>query len=334
MTKPGNRLTIACMHTNGGQLFQPIALGSTVRYIKLGLGDLWAKDCLQNGVIQLGFRSGSSERFEICRNGNWSALREFFLAEDRTAGTATRFTNEVKTFFEDDGSILWITFVEEVMWWGILINEPAEQLGDNDSVVRRVDGGWKCHDLKAGRLTKSIVSGALTKFAAYRGTSCNIEEDIAAYAIRRINGETLAETENATRLQDELKRSVIKLIRNLHETDFEILVGLVFSTSGWQRQGTVGGQQKTIDIDVILPTTLERAFVQVKSSTDQKELDGYINKLDDSSPFDRMFYVYHSVRGGELIDQQDKRVFLIGPEKLAGLVVDQGLTNWLIRKAT
>jgi hypothetical protein len=43
-----------------------------------------------------------------------------------------------------------------------------------------------------------------------------------------------------------------------------------------------------------------------------------------------MFYVFHS---GEA-QTDDERVTVIGPEKLAELVVDAGLMNWLIRKVS
>lgn len=43
-----------------------------------------------------------------------------------------------------------------------------------------------------------------------------------------------------------------------------------------------------------------------------------------------MFYVYHS---GEA-DTDDERVTVIGPHKLAEMVVDAGLINWLIRKVS
>jgi hypothetical protein len=43
-----------------------------------------------------------------------------------------------------------------------------------------------------------------------------------------------------------------------------------------------------------------------------------------------MFYVYHS---GEA-KTDDDRVIVVGPEKLAELVMDAGLTNWLIRKVS
>jgi len=43
-----------------------------------------------------------------------------------------------------------------------------------------------------------------------------------------------------------------------------------------------------------------------------------------------MFYVYHS---GEA-KTDDDRVTLIGPQKLADLVVNAGLINWLISKVS
>jgi hypothetical protein len=43
-----------------------------------------------------------------------------------------------------------------------------------------------------------------------------------------------------------------------------------------------------------------------------------------------MFYVYHS---GEA-ETDDGRVKVIGPDKLAEMVIDAGLVNWLIRKVS
>ena len=43
-----------------------------------------------------------------------------------------------------------------------------------------------------------------------------------------------------------------------------------------------------------------------------------------------MFYVYHS---GEA-ETDDDRVILVNPEKLAEMVVDAGLVNWLVRKVS
>ena len=88
-----------------------------------------------------------------------------------------------------------------------------------------------------------------------------------------------------------------------------------------------GGE--TLDLDLVLPSTGERAFVQVKSKTTSQELTDYVATLEDSS-FDRMFYVFHS---GEATTG-DERVSVIGPESLADLVMDAGLVAWLIRKVS
>lgn len=114
----------------------------------------------------------------------------------------------------------------------------------------------------------------------------------------------------------------------LHPKDFEILVDLVFSTSGWRRQGVVGKTQKTLDLDLLLPSTGERAFVQIKSHTTSTELAAYLTQLEGNSLYDKMFFVYHS---GEA-SIADDRVTVVGPERLAQMVVDAGLVNWLVRR--
>ena len=59
---------------------------------------------------------------------------------------------------------------------------------------------------------------------------------------------------------------------------------LVFTSSGWRRLGVVGKTQKTLDLSLELPSTGERAFVQVKSRTDSKELADYIEQIDGGLP--------------------------------------------------
>jgi hypothetical protein len=193
---------------------------------------------------------------------------------------------------------------------------------------RTVKGGWRSVDLNGEDLTKDRLSGAVGKLAAFRGTSCDV--DVADYVVRRINGKKTPELERAVAALEQTKIAVLDMIRLLGPRDFELLVDLVFSTSGWRRLGVVGKTQKTLDLDMLLPSTGEQAFVQVKSKTTSAELAGYVGKLEDLGPYDRMFYVYHS--GDAKAD--DERVTVIGPEKLAELVVDAGLGNWLIRKVS
>lgn len=298
-----------------------------VRYIKLGRGGRWEKECLESGVIRIGFGSARGHRFELCQSGRWDALFESFLAEGKDKGTANRFTNELRLFFEDDGSVLWITFVGERLYWGMVGRDTPTPHPDGDGVWRPVYGGWRRTDLNGEELTKDRLSGALTKLAAYRGTSCEV--DVSDYVIRRINGEKSPEVERALAASEEMKAAAIPLMKLLGPRDFELLVDLVFTTSGWRRVGVVGKTQKTLDLDLILPSTRERAFVQVKSETTTAELDEYVAKME-GGPYDRMFYVFHSGKA----ETDDPRVTVIGPEELAELVIEAGLVSWLIRKVS
>jgi hypothetical protein len=322
----------------GHTLQAPTAIRpARVRYIKLGREGAWEKECRERGIVRFGFGSATAERFPLCRERRWEELTRSFLAEGKDKGTATRFTNETRLFFEDDGTTLWITFMGERLCWGFLEPGPAEQHEGGDGVFRKVRGGWRWTDLNGEPLTKERLSGALTKLAAYRGTSCDV--DVAAYVVRRINGQKTPEVEEAVAALATMRASVMKMIRLLGPGDFETLVDLVFSVSGWRRQGVVGKTQKTLDLDLLLPTTGERAFVQVKSSTNQAELDDYIARLEELGIYDRMFFVYHSTEKAEggaatAPTTNDGQVTVIGPEKLAEMVVDAGLVTWLTRKVS
>lgn len=299
-----------------------------VRYIKLGEAGAWEKECLQKGIIRIGFYSAQPDRFALCQRGLWPELAKSFVREGKGKGTATRFTRELRLFFEDDGSILWITFIGERLCWGFVDDTPVTLHGDAAGVWRPIRGGWSWTDRDGEELTKDRLSGALTKVAAYRGTSCNV--DVADYVIRRINGLKTPEVEQALAAAKEMEASILALMRLLTFRDFETLVDLVFSTSGWRRIGPVGGPQKTLDLDLTLPSTGERAFVQVKARTTSAELAAYLERLEDLGVYDRMFYAFHS---GEAATEDD-RVTVIGPSELAGLVMDAGLVSWLIRKVS
>jgi len=311
---------------------------SQVRYIKLGEGGKWERECLAKRVIRYGFGSETPERFPWCQEGEWAKLTDSFFQEGLRQGVATRFSNETQVFFEDDGATLWITFIGERLWWGQL--EPcrgdprkaAQPHADGDGVWRPVLDGWRSTDFNGDSLTKDRLSGALTKLALFRGTSCNV--DVADYVIRRINGEKVPEVERGIAAAEEMKAAVQGMMTLLVPHDFETLVDLVFSTTGWRRQGIVGKTQKALDLDILLPSTGERAFAQIKSRTNQAQLNSYIAEIDDLGPYDRMFFVYHSVRPKGDVHTDDERVTLIGPEKLSEMVLDAGLVNWLIRKVS
>ncbi len=111
--------------------------------------------------------------------------------------------------------------------------------------------------------------------------------------------------------------------------DFELLVELIFSQSGWRRTSETGGSQETVDIELELPSTGERAFVQVKSRTNQAQLQDYMDRLT-GRPESKMFYVYHTAKTA--LSATDGTVVLVGPERLAEMVLTSGLFDWLLKK--
>ena len=301
-----------------------------VRYIKLGAGGSWEKECLEKGIIRIGFGTAHPNRLLLCEKRSWDELAASFTAEGKDKGTSTRFTKELRLFFEDDGSTLWITFMLGCLYWGMVESAQAEAHADGAGVLRHLKGGWRGTDIHGSPLSKDRLSGALTKLAAYRGTSCDV--DVAAYVTRRINAEKMPQVERALAASQELTASAPELMRMLTPQDFELLVDLVFTASGWRRIGVVGRTQDTVDLELVLPSTRERAFVQVKSKTKATELAEYVAKLGERADlYNRMFYVYHS---GQATTPDDRRVTLIGPELLAGMVLEAGLMGWLIEKVS
>lgn len=137
--------------------------------------------------------------------------------------------------------------------------------------------------------------------------------------------------EEAVEAENQMVQKIVPLMRLLTWQDFELLVDLVFANSGWRRVGQVGKTQKTVDIELMLPTTGERAFVQIKSAAGKRDLDDYLERLKDSGAYDRMFFVWHSGGVGAV---EAENIALIGPDRLARMVFDAGLTSWLRQKVS
>jgi hypothetical protein len=74
---------------------------------------------------------------------------------------------------------------------------------------------------------------------------------------------------------------LIKYVRGcrIHWKDFELLVELIVTQGGYRRVTETGGTQKTTDIELVLPLTGERLFVQAKARLNQSTADEIIPDL-------------------------------------------------------
>ncbi|HAX92232.1 MAG TPA: hypothetical protein DCY07_08550 [Rhodospirillaceae bacterium] len=302
-----------------------------VRYIKLGRKGTWESECFEKGIIRLGFRS--QEYVSLFPSNDWEK-KIISCYQDKNKGTITNYLNQVRSFFLDDGQTLWITFSKRKMWWAFV--DPSQspvKHSDGNGTYRKTLSGWQSKDINGKLLDVSVLSGNLTKTAGFKGTICELGNEAGCYALRRINAIQTPSVEKAEKLCEELCLIIVEMMRQLTPKDFELLVDLVFTTSGWRRLSIVGGTEKTIDMELVLPTTGEKAFIQVKTETNQTEFDDeYLDTFQEMSQFGRMFFVYHTAKKS-VIKCDEEKVTIIDAEQLAKMVLDAGLISWLVEKA-
>lgn len=303
-----------------------IAASSSTLYIKLGPGGKWEQECIENGIIRFGYAATS----EYALNGDWDSVRDYWISQRNSQGAATRDLEQIKVFFEGDENAIWITFYDRFLWW--CRAEPGPRLHPTgEGTFRRVVGSWSNTDINGSPLDFENLSGKLLKTQAYRGTVCHVPE--SEYLIRKLNGEASEELIQAISAERHLILKILPLIEHLHPKDFELLVDLLFSTSGWRRLDATGETLKLVDIVMELPTTNEKAYVQVKSVAKKEDILEHVQYLKKSSGFSRLFFVFHSGAVDQIEDYGDN-VHFIGGEKLAQMVVNAGLTSWVINKSS
>ncbi|WP_213948479.1 hypothetical protein [Luteibacter sp. dw_328] len=297
-----------------------IPLSARVYFIKLGEGGAWESLCLAGGTIKFGYHATPHD---LCLGRNWEEVKAFWTRERKNAGTASNDTRQIRTYYEASEQDIFITFSKGYLWWCRPKGAPAV-LADDDARLRKTVDGWRNTSLAGEPLLISRLSGKLTKTQMYQGTICEVEE--RSYLLRRLNDEKTPELAAVEATEQVLLAQVLAMVRLLTPVDFELMVELIFSTSGWRRQARTGGTQKTIDLDLLLPSTQERAFVQVKSRTTTSQFDGYADEFAGTDAHARMFYVWHT---GTVDRTPPPRVTFWGPDIIAGRVLDAGLLGWL-----
>jgi hypothetical protein len=295
-----------------------------VYYIKLGRGGEWEEESLRNGTLHFGY---SETPHDWCLKGDWDSVWDFWYKKRGDAGTATRDVKQIKAFYESTEDTVFITFHGGLMYWC----RPAGsvQVMEDGSRLRDTVSGWSSQSVGGELLRTERLSGHLQKVQMFRGTICAVKA--RDYLLRKLNDETLAEVAKADEAEEMLRSAIIGLLEKLTWQDFELLVDLVFSTTGWRRVGVVGSTQKTVDIELWMPSTEEHAFVQVKSHATTAALNDYIGRFEAGS-YDRMFFVWHS--GTVNADDPIDGVHLIGPDTLSKMVMEAGLSSWLKDKVS
>jgi hypothetical protein len=305
-----------------------------VRYVKLGPKGCWEDEAIQQNILLIDFDTGSPHSYAMCREGRWDEVAADWR-RTKSPGVATRFTNETRIYFEDPGEILWVTFAHDRLYWGFVEPAVPEIYRPDDSsstsTFRRIRGGWSDLDAHGRMLTKTSLPGSITSAASFRGTSFELGERERDWLLNRINGETDAAVERLTKAQEELRSSLGVLVQRLDPKDFEMLVDMLFLAAGWRRLGRIGGTEKTKDLDLQMPVTGERAWVQIKCKTKASDFAKYLAHVERMPQYGRMFFVYHT---GEGIETDREGVDVLGLGEVVDMVIGGGFVNWVIERTS
>jgi hypothetical protein len=299
-----------------------------ILFIKLGEGGKYEQDCIEkNQTLKLGYKEIDHQ---LCLNGDWDSVYNFWIEKGYPKQVATSHTNQVRQFYEEDERTLWITFYANKLWW--CFSKPEITLLPDKTKSRPVLGEWSDKDVNGKTLRADTISGKLLKTQGYRGTICAVPEE--KYALAKINGEQLDEVVAVEVAMSDLKTKLSKLITYLQWKDFETLIDLIFRQGGWQRVGSTGKTQKTLDLDLFAPVTNERAMVQIKSQSDLSEFQHYQNEFATMTGYDKFFYIVHSPKPDLQNFQNDTETSLYFIDKITELSIASGLVDWIIKKAS
>jgi Restriction endonuclease len=313
------------------------ATAESVRFIKLGRKSKWWPLARDTNTLRLGFRQFD---FALCKAGKWDDAKTAFAATGaRTrTGDITRAVNQVQAFFELPESVLWCTIEDGDIWWCFAEAEVIDLYSGDDQAetksgarMRRVIDCWRNTDVNGNRLRLDSMTTKITKIASFQETIARPSG--AADLLRRIRDIQSDSHLRATRALDAMVTAVGNLLDQLHQNDFELLVELIFSSSGWKRISAVGGTQKTLDLAMVLPTTGEHCFVQVKSQTNRSTFRKLVEVLDNSHGYSRMFFVYHTP--AEAFDNNAvDRVTVWHRYEIARQTIRAGLVDWILSRTT
>jgi len=299
-----------------------------VRFIKLGSGGSWEKGCIESATptVRFGF---DSPHHQACLDGDWTTVEAYWKAQNPRE--ATKILNQTRDFYTLGPDAMWVTFYLRKLYW-CFADQDVSELEPNGSRIRKVLDGWSCTDSAGNTLFTDSLSGRLTKIQGFRGTICKVHE--RDYLLTRINGEPLADVQRAATALEALKSAVMPLIQRMNWKDFELLVDMIFARAGWQRLSALGKTEKSIDLELMLPVTGSRAFVQVKSAATLQDLRESVAAFRSMDQFKEMFFVVHTARPELLEYAKSEEVNLLGLTEVASLVVDSGLSQWLLQKTS
>ena len=295
-------------------------------YIKLGSGGKWEESSIRENKVRIGWADLTVEEIN---QRNWDTLKEKYQHRYKNKSSATVDINALKTIVESTADDIWITFHASQLWW-CRVGEPGI-FKDEISKYRKMAGRWNNHDIHDQPLIINQIPGSISQVQGFQGTMCSVK---AVDNLRRLlNNQPSQAFQAISAAKKGLIEEVERGLKGLHWKDFETLVDLVFRNAGWRRTSVIGETMKFVDMELEEPITGDLYQVQVKSAATVGDFEEYIQNFSSGS-FRKFYFVVHSPEE-KLANYQgmrDESIELILPRQLAQMVVDFGLTDWLLKK--
>jgi len=294
-------------------------------YVKLGRNGMWEESSLKKSIIRIGW---TRQTLSDINGGRWEKIQKQLEKEATDKGTATRDCHALRMLCDSTIDDIWITFHGNRLWW-CKVSDPRIH-EDKVSKYRRVDR-WHCQNIFGEPLLITQIPGRIARLQGFRGTICKVSE--ADELTRLINRQNSSEYAAIVHSKEDLCRHVETGLRRLHWKDFETLVDLLFRATGWRRVSVLGETMKFFDIELEEPITGEMYQVQVKSTATSRDLQEYTDTFAGGK-YRRLFFVVHTPdkKLAETPQPKDGPVQIILPRRLAEMVVELGLLNWLLNK--
>lgn len=305
-------------------------LPASVRYAKNGAGGAWWKNAKAEGRLHAGW---SQVPDALLQQKDSAAIAALIRSQYGTKAGATQDLKALLTLLERPSQHLWITFEDGFLWWStvkddITVND-ADAAGCGHFWLT-LDRPWQNRSLAGRYLAMSELPGTVTSTAGFKGTVC--EPKAWSDILRLIRDEPDPDAAAAQAARLAYEGAIAALVKRLGPKDFEALVDLILSRSGWTRIAKLGGTTEGVDIEVENPAIGEVAFVQVKSRASQSVLDDYVERCRRRRDrYARMIFAVHSPHR-ELRPPPAEQIQVWDNQRISQLVVALGLGEWVSKR--
>lgn len=311
-------------------------------YIKLGEKGSWEDDSIKNNKIRFGWKLIDTS---LIKNNDWPAIRELikedFLSRGKKNGATNDF-NALKNICEATEETIFVTFSNGKLYWCKPKHNSIQE--DNISKFLETNTKWTCCDILNRRVFEiNQISGKITKYQMFMGTTCSIGNKLNELSYLRdlINGNESEGYKNLLHAKGEMKNALIPAIKNLTPKDFEILTDLVFRNFGWKRTSVLGEVMKFFDLVLEEPFSKKLHGVQIKSEASLSTYHDYANKFNDGyeNEFASLFFVVHTPDKkletyiGNNNDSANDKIKILSVDAMADYCIDAGLITWIMDKS-